>query len=65
MLIDNQEKLKEWIIRNVTSLSDAEPDVLAKYVVALLRKDIDHDELKKLCIIQLEVFLKTREFYRI
>ena len=36
---------------------DADPAALAKYVVALLRKDKPKSALKELCIDQLEVFL--------
>lgn len=36
---------------------DADPAALAKYVVALLRKEKPRAALKELCIDQLEVFL--------
>ncbi len=36
---------------------DADPVALAKYVVALLRKDKPKAALKELCVDQLEVFL--------
>jgi len=36
---------------------DADPAALAKYVVALLRKEKSKADLKDLCIDQLEVFL--------
>ena len=36
---------------------DADPVALAKYVVALLRKEKPKADLKGLCIDQLEVFL--------
>lgn len=36
---------------------DADPAALAKYVVALLRKEKPRSALKELCIDQLEVFL--------
>ena len=36
---------------------DADPVALAKYVVALLRKEKPKSALKELCIDQLEVFL--------
>ena len=39
------------------SRCDADPAALAKYVVALLRKDKPKSALKELCIDQLEVFL--------
>lgn len=36
---------------------DADPAALAKYVVALVKKDKPMQELKDICIDQLEVFL--------
>ena len=36
---------------------DADPAALAKYVVALVKKDKPVDELKDICVDQLEVFL--------
>lgn len=36
---------------------DADPAALAKYIVALLRKDKPRSSLRELCIDQLEVFL--------
>ena len=36
---------------------DADPAALAKYVVALVKKDKPVQELKDICIDQLEVFL--------
>lgn len=37
---------------------DADPSALAKYVVALVKKDKSEKELKVLCIDQLDVFLQ-------
>ena len=36
---------------------DADPAALAKYVVALVKKDKPTEELKDICVDQLEVFL--------
>lgn len=40
------------------SSCDADPSALAKYVVALVKKDKSEKELKALCIDQLDVFLQ-------
>ena len=37
---------------------DADPRALAKYIVALIKKDKPEDELKSVCEDQLEVFLQ-------
>lgn len=41
---------------------DADPSALAKYVVALVKKDKSEKELKALCIDQLDVFLQKGNF---
>ena len=41
------------------SRCDADPAALAKYVVALVKKDKPISELKAICIDQLEVFLSN------
>jgi hypothetical protein len=41
--------------------SDAEPDALAKYVLALVKKPLSDAELEKLCSEKLSVFLQTRK----
>lgn len=43
----------------IISRCDAEPAALAKYVLALLRKDKPESELMEFCIEQLDVFLQT------
>lgn len=43
---------------------DADPSALAKYVVALVKKDKSEKELKALCIDQLDVFLQKGTRYR-
>jgi len=44
--------------------SDADSDVLADYVLALLRHDQPVEEVRKLCIDQLEDFLKDRMLHQ-
>ncbi|KAH7731112.1 cutaneous T-cell lymphoma tumor antigen se70-2 [Aphelenchoides avenae] len=59
MIIDSEAALKAWIVEDISTLSDAEPEALAKYVLALLRKNLSEDELEKLCKEQLDVFLQN------
>lgn len=48
-----------WLMLRVVDFScDADPSALAKYVVALVKKDKSEKELKALCIDQLDVFLQ-------
>ncbi len=42
---------------------DADPAALAKYVVALLRKEKPKPILKELCVDQLEVFLAKGKLF--
>lgn len=48
--------LTEFVL--LYSSCDADPSALAKYVVALVKKDKSEKELKALCIDQLDVFLQ-------
>ncbi|PIK49686.1 putative RNA-binding protein 26-like [Apostichopus japonicus] len=57
--IDNVEDLKKWLVTKLEPICDADPVPLAKYCVALARKDKSEDELKTFCNDQLEVFLQT------
>ncbi|BGP43300.1 mitochondrial ribosomal small subunit component [Rhodotorula kratochvilovae] len=51
--------LKPWLIRTLEPLSDAEPAVLADYVLALLKRDVrDLDDLRQFCAQQLDDFLE-------
>lgn len=42
---------------------DADPSALAKYVLALVKKDKSEKELKALCIDQLDVFLQKGKIF--
>ncbi|KAI9847114.1 MAG: hypothetical protein M1838_001018 [Thelocarpon superellum] len=55
---DDETALKKWIVKRLEDVSDADSDVLADYVLALLRNDSPADELRQLCIESLEDFLK-------
>eukprot|EP00731_Ephydatia_muelleri_P031207 Em0022g721a len=57
MQIRDVDALKTWLLKKLEPLCDADPAALAKYVVALLRKDKPKSDLKDLCVDQLEVFL--------
>ncbi|KAF8461682.1 hypothetical protein BDZ91DRAFT_369450 [Kalaharituber pfeilii] len=56
--------LKKWIVKRLEDISDADSDVLADYVLALLRHEGGEPEVKKFCIDQLDDFLRehTRNF---
>uniref|UniRef100_A0A3B4B058 Uncharacterized protein n=1 Tax=Periophthalmus magnuspinnatus TaxID=409849 RepID=A0A3B4B058_9GOBI len=64
MIIENLEALKSWLSETLEPICDADPSALAKYVVALVKKDKTEKELKALCIDQLDVFLQkeTQQF---
>lgn len=59
MIIENLDALKTWLSDTLEPICDADPSALAKYVVALVKKDKTEKELKALCIDQLDVFLQT------
>ncbi|KAI8507726.1 RNA-binding protein 26 [Branchiostoma belcheri] len=58
MPIENVEAFKTWLANTLSPICDADPQALAKYVVALVKKDKPQEELKALCKDQLEVFLQ-------
>ena len=56
--------MSAWIEQALRPISDADPAVLSKYVLALLKKDTPLDTMRGNCIKELEDFLedKTRGF---
>merc|ERR1719489_286747 len=56
---ENLELLRAWLIKKLSPICDAEPTALAKYVIALVKKDKKQEDLKVLCYQQLEIFLKN------
>ncbi|KAL2260694.1 hypothetical protein VTK26DRAFT_5226 [Humicola hyalothermophila] len=50
--------LKKWIVKRLENTSDADADVLADYVLALLRHDGDVNAVRKLCEDEIPDFLK-------
>ncbi|XP_067622096.1 zinc finger protein swm [Eurosta solidaginis] len=64
MQIKNPEALKSWLVVVLEPLCDADSSALARYVLALLKKDKPEKELKKLMKEQLDVFLaeETKPF---
>lgn len=49
--------LTDYLVKNLKSLTEADPEILAKYVVALLKKDKPSKELQNLCTDNLVEFL--------
>ncbi|KAH6996501.1 hypothetical protein BKA56DRAFT_471470 [Ilyonectria sp. MPI-CAGE-AT-0026] len=49
--------LKAWIVKRIENTSDADADVLAEYVIALLKHDGDRDAVRKLCEQEIPDFL--------
>lgn len=76
MIIERDDLLNEWIQGRVKTLyvvcgfsdvtgffrCDAEAEPFAKYVQALLRKDVSTQKLREICADQLNVFLGDSEF---
>ncbi|KAK9366756.1 hypothetical protein V1509DRAFT_629020 [Lipomyces kononenkoae] len=50
-------QLKSWLIRRLENISDADSEILSDYVLALLRHDQPAEEVKRMCLEQLEDFL--------
>lgn len=52
------EQLKGWIVKRLEDISDADSDVLADYVLALLKSDEGDDQVRRNCQENLDDFLK-------
>lgn len=51
--------LKTFLIRRLNSASEADPDVLSDYILALLRHDQSPEEVMQTCITQLADFMTS------
>ncbi|KAL7933681.1 hypothetical protein V8C35DRAFT_303581 [Trichoderma chlorosporum] len=49
--------LKTWIVKRIENTSDADSDVLADYVIALLKHDGDAESVRQLCEAEIPDFL--------
>ncbi|CAH0522353.1 unnamed protein product [Peronospora belbahrii] len=54
---EDKELLREWLILNLEPVSDADPEVLSKYVLALVQNNPHTLDLQDTCISKLEEFL--------
>eukprot|EP00252_Welwitschia_mirabilis_P002560 TRINITY_DN12511_c0_g1_i1.p1 TRINITY_DN12511_c0_g1~~TRINITY_DN12511_c0_g1_i1.p1 ORF type:complete len:1026 (-),score=255.68 TRINITY_DN12511_c0_g1_i1:546-3623(-) len=56
--------LQRYLVKTIEPLSEADPQLVANYVVALLKNNKPKEELQKICITQLDDFLgeNTRSF---
>ncbi|KAL2811030.1 hypothetical protein BJX63DRAFT_433720 [Aspergillus granulosus] len=57
-------EVKNWVVKKLEDISDADSDVLADYVLALIRTDAPDEEIRKASVENLEDFLRehTTEF---
>jgi len=58
MLIENLDAFKGWLAKTLAPICDADPSALAKYVVALVKKDKPIEDLRNNCLDNLNVFLQ-------
>ncbi|KAJ3494197.1 hypothetical protein NLG97_g4238 [Lecanicillium saksenae] len=54
---EDAAQLKTWIVKRIENTSDADSDVLADYVIALLKHDGDQAAVRKLCEEEIPDFL--------
>ncbi|OOQ90141.1 CCCH zinc finger and RRM domain protein [Penicillium brasilianum] len=52
------ENVKTWVVKRLEDISDADSDVLADYVLALISTDAPDDEIKQTSVENLEDFLR-------
>ncbi|KAL8670817.1 MAG: hypothetical protein Q9168_004665 [Polycauliona sp. 1 TL-2023] len=62
MLIGDEEaaELKTWVVKKLEDISDADSDVLADYVLALIRAETPEPELRLSAVANLEDFLQDK-----
>ncbi|XP_037071055.1 RNA-binding protein 26-like [Pollicipes pollicipes] len=60
MIVEKPEVLKQWMADTLEPLCDAEPTKLARYVLALIRKEISPERLRASMLDNLDVFLHER-----
>ncbi|GME23805.1 CCCH zinc finger and RRM domain-containing protein [Neofusicoccum parvum] len=62
MLVDDADAvlLKKWVVKRLEDISDADSDVLADYVLALVRSEDPDEQVKSNCLENLEDFLRDR-----
>ncbi|XP_050292725.1 RNA-binding protein 26 isoform X2 [Anthonomus grandis grandis] len=58
MIVEQIEAFKSWLTAVLKPMCEADPAALAKYVLALVKKDKSEAELRKSMVGQLEVFLE-------
>lgn len=58
MIVEDPEGFKSWMTKILEPMCDADPEALAKYVYALVKKDKPLNELMDTMNAQLEVFLQ-------
>ncbi|OJD19839.1 hypothetical protein AJ78_00198 [Emergomyces pasteurianus Ep9510] len=51
-------EVKGWVVKRLEDISDADSDVLADYVLALIRSDAPDEDIRKASVENLEDFLK-------
>ncbi|KAG7391973.1 hypothetical protein PHYPSEUDO_002679 [Phytophthora pseudosyringae] len=54
---DDKDFLREWLIRSLEPVCDADPEVLSKYVLALVQGNPQKPGLQATCVSKLEEFL--------
>ncbi|CAL8104757.1 unnamed protein product [Orchesella dallaii] len=59
MIVEHTELFQAWLSQVLRPLCDAEPGALAKYVLALIKKDKTEKELRQSMVDQLDVFLQS------
>ncbi|XP_064636970.1 RNA-binding protein 26-like isoform X2 [Lineus longissimus] len=60
MLVEDTDALKTHLTNVLEPICDADPLALAKYIVALVKKDKTPEQLKTSCLDQLDVFLQDK-----
>ena len=57
IIVENTDALRDWLVEELEPVCDADPGVLSKYILALIKRDKDEQVLRTKCLTSLDVFL--------
>ncbi|KAL3469410.1 hypothetical protein BJX99DRAFT_241365, partial [Aspergillus californicus] len=55
---DQATEVKQWVVKKLEDISDADSDVLADYVLALISSDVPDEDIRRVSVDNLEDFLR-------
>ncbi|KAL7672350.1 hypothetical protein ACOME3_007238 [Neoechinorhynchus agilis] len=57
MKVSDVEALQAWLLEVLPPMCSADPNILSRYILALVQKDKPESDLRQICVSQLRIFL--------